>query len=125
MENLYIKATDYTPKIELDAQSGVFDIEGESYHDQTIVVYQPVIEWISQFIKEANVDVVFNFKMTYYNTITSRRFLEMFDLLEEYQERTKKNILINWFYGQNDVDILEGGKEFAIDTRLDFNFIAK
>ena len=49
----------------------------------------------------------------------------MFDLLEEYQTKTSKNVVINWYYGQNDIDILDGGKEFAIDTELKFNFIAK
>jgi hypothetical protein len=61
--------------------------------------------------------------MYYYNTSSSRRFLEIFDLLEDYQNNHNGTILVNWYYKENDLDMLESGEEYAEDTGLTFNLI--
>ena len=44
-------------------------------------------------------------------------------MLEDYQHQKDGNVTINWYYEENDVDMLESGEEYADDVELDFNLI--
>lgn len=122
MENLRIEATEFTPEIHFDAQNGVLTLSGDSYHDRTLEVFKPVVAWVQEFVDTTKLqEVTVNFKMAYYNTITSRRFLDILDLMEKFE--TKGGVaVINWYYTEKDSDMLESGREFADDTQLKFNY---
>lgn len=124
MENFSIKGSTYIPTVNFDAQSGVLEISGESYHEYTIEFFQPIFEWLNNFLVEPNRSFVFNFKMTYFNTSSSRRFLEVFDLLETYSKNKNGKVEVNWYYKEGDLDMLESGEEYADDVDLKFNFIS-
>lgn len=124
MDNLYIHPTDYTPEIVFDADSGILRIEGESYHEQSTVFYQPIISWLQQYLSQTDRIVEIHFKISYFNTLTSRRFIEILELFEGYDEKNKGQVKIFWHYNSSDVDMLESGKEFANETYLAFDFVA-
>lgn len=123
MENFYIKAANFIPEINFIAESGELSISGESYHEYTQEFYQPVFEWLRNYLATPGRTITFNFKMYYYNTSSSRRFLEIFDMLEDYQNNHNGTMIINWYYKENDLDMLESGEEYAEDTGLKFNLI--
>ncbi|TAD95548.1 MAG: DUF1987 domain-containing protein [Bacteroidetes bacterium] len=124
MENLHINATDYTPEIHLNAKTGILTISGESYHDQTMVIYKPVLEWLQEFLDSTEKEeVILNLKMTYYNTVSSRRFLEMIELLELYEQKRSIKAVVNWYYQKDDVDMLESGREYYDNVNLAFNLL--
>ncbi len=124
MENFLIKGSTYIPTINFDAQSNVLEVSGESYHEYTIEFFQPIFEWLNSYLAEPNKSFVFNFKMTYFNTSSSRRFLEIFDLLENYVKNKNGKVEVNWYYKEGDLDMLESGEEYADDVDLKFNFIS-
>jgi SiaC family regulatory phosphoprotein len=124
MENFLIKGSTYIPTINFDAQNSVLEISGESYHEYTIEFFQPIFEWLNGYLAEPNKSFVFNFKMTYFNTSSSRRFLEIFDLLENYVKNKHGKVEVNWYYKEGDLDMLESGEEYADDVDLKFNFIS-
>lgn len=124
MENFLIKGSTYIPTINFDAQNNVLEISGESYHEYTIEFFQPIFEWLNGYLAEPNKSFVFNFKMTYFNTSSSRRFLEIFDLLENYVKSKSGKVEVNWYYKEGDLDMLESGEEYADDVDLKFNFIS-
>jgi len=123
MENFSIVGSTYIPTVNFDAKTGIMEMSGESYHEYTIEFFQPILEWLQSFLKEPNKEITFNFKMTYFNTSSSRRFLEIFDMLEEYKKTKNGSVKINWFYKEGDVDMLESGEEYAEDVDLEFEFI--
>jgi hypothetical protein len=123
MENLYIRAENFIPEIDFDATAGVLNISGESYHEYTLEFFQPVFEWLKRYFQTPGRQITVNFRMTYYNTSTSRRFLEMLDLIEEYQTNKSGQIVINWYYKANDVDMMESGEEYREDTNLTINLL--
>lgn len=124
MENFLIKGSTYIPTINFDAQNNVLEISGESYHEYTIEFFQPIFEWLNNYLVEPNRSFVFNFKMTYFNTSSSRRFLEIFDLLENYVKNKSGKVEVNWYYKEGDLDMLESGEEYDDDVDLKFNFIS-
>ena len=44
MENFQIEGENYIPSVNFNADSGVLEISGESYHEYTIEFYQPIFE---------------------------------------------------------------------------------
>ena len=123
MENFQIEGENYIPSVNFNAESGVLEISGESYHEYTIEFYQPIFEWLRKYFETPGRKVVFNFKMTYFNTSSSRRFLEIFDLLEDYKKEKNGDVTVNWYYQKKDVDMLESGEEYSEDVDLNFNLI--
>jgi hypothetical protein len=123
MENFQIEGENYIPSVNFNAESGVLEISGESYHEYTIEFYQPIFEWLRKYFETPGRKVIFNFKMTYFNTSSSRRFLEIFDLLEDYKKEKNGDVTVNWYYQKEDVDMLESGEEYSEDVDLNFNLI--
>ncbi len=123
MEDLRIEATEFTPEIHFDATQGILNLSGDSYHDRTLEVFKPVVAWVQEFVEKTELkEVTVNFKMAYYNTITSRRFLDILDLMENFEAKGGRKVIINWYYTEKDSDMLESGREFADDTQLQFNY---
>ena len=123
MENFFIESSTYIPKIDFNSETNILLIEGESYHEYTVEFFQPVFEWLEKFLNEPGKDITMNFKMTYFNTSSSRRFLEVLNLLEEYQDEKDGKITVNWYYEEGDIDMLESGEEYEEDVNVDFNLI--
>ncbi|MCC5946668.1 MAG: DUF1987 domain-containing protein [Bernardetiaceae bacterium] len=123
MENFQIEGENYIPTVNFNADTGVLEISGESYHEYTIEFYQPIFEWLKNYLSEPNRKLVFNFRMTYFNTSSSRRFLEIFDMLEAYSKEKGGDVTINWYYQEEDIDMMESGEEYAEDVDLAFNLI--
>ncbi len=124
MENFQIEGENYIPTVNFNTETSVLEISGESYHEYTIEFFQPIFEWLNKYLEQEGRTIVFNFRMTYFNTSSSRRFLEIFDLLEDYNKSKNGNVTVNWYYEKDDVDMLESGEEYAEDVDLGFNLIA-
>ncbi len=123
MENLYIEKTKATPTVNFDAVSGVLEISGESYPENSMKFYQPVFSWLQQYLSETDSPIVFNFKLDYFNTSSSKCILNILEMLEDSHSKGRK-IDLNWYYQEEDDDMLENGQEFAEDMSLQFNFIS-
>jgi hypothetical protein len=123
MENFFIESSTYIPKIDFNSETDVLSIEGESYHEYTVEFFQPVFEWLNKYLTEPSKKITLNFKMTYFNTSSSRRFLEILNLLEEYQDDKEGDVVVNWYYEEGDIDMLESGEEYEEDVSIDFNLI--
>lgn len=124
MENFHLKGSTYIPKIDFDAESNILEISGESYHEYTQEFFQPVFEWLDEFLEESGKEITFNFRMTYFNTSSSRRFLEILTKLETYQREKSGSVTVNWYFEENDSDMKENGEEYADDVDLEFNILS-
>jgi len=138
MDKFHIKGSAYIPNINFDPDSGVLEIAGESYHEYTTEFYAPVFDWLENYLKDIGKEatpgkqVQMNFKMTYFNTSSSRRFIEILTMLEDYQKdqigkeqngESSDYVIVNWYYEENDVDMQESGEEYEEDVDLKFNLI--
>lgn len=124
MENFYIEGSDYIPEVDLNAETGVFIISGESYHEYTLEFFEPIFEWLKKYTEDEGKNIELNFRMSYFNTSSSRRFLEIMNLLEDYHFNKEGNVVVNWYYEKTDLDMLESGEEYAEDVKLEFNLIS-
>ncbi|MDX2301651.1 MAG: DUF1987 domain-containing protein [Microscillaceae bacterium] len=101
-ENFYIEKSNYIPSVDFNAETGILNISGKSYHEYTLEFFEPIFDWLKRYTAEGGKKVELNFRMSYFNTSPSRRFLEIMNLLETYQLNKNKQVTINWFYDDDD-----------------------
>ncbi len=123
MNSIKYIGTDDTPSITLDAQSGTFELAGRSMPEDVTSFYSPILEWIDKYSQEPNEHTVFNFKLTYFNTASSKLILDILVKLEEIQENGHE-LLVHWFYPDIDEDMKEAGEEYAEMIEIPFELIA-
>jgi len=125
MESLYINdypGQIYYPVIRFDYKTGVCEMSGESYMEETYKFYQPVIQWLEEYTK-SNKSVEFNIKLTYFNTSSSRSILELLGILKKFTDNGGQ-LKINWYYNEQDPDMVGEIAGFEGETGLKINSVA-
>jgi len=111
-----------TPNINLNYKTGICEISGESFPENTTGFYNPVIEWLDQYMFVEKKTIQINFKLTYFNTSSSKSLYDLLMQLKKYQDEGG-GIIINWYCESWDVDLLEEIEDFVISTNLKINII--
>ena len=125
MENLHIAATRTSPEIRFDCEKGVLDIKGESFPEDTAEFYNPILSWVGEYVKSEEKEVTVNMEIIYFNSSSSKIFMDLFDILNEAAGKGKK-ITLNWIYDQENENALIAGEEFKKDLEsLLFNLVPK
>lgn len=112
MEVIKILGTDDTPGITLDAQNEIFEIAGRSLPEDVASFYDPVLNWLNEYAESPNKKTNFNFKLTYFNTASSKVLLDILMKLEEIHEAGHE-VLVKWYSPDDDEDMQEAGEEYA------------
>ncbi len=114
IRNIYV-----SPKVEFNAESGLCEISGESFLEETNKFYEPLVEWIEQYTKTGK-PITFNIKLTYFNTSSSKWLVRILYILSEYKKKGGK-VQINWYIFKDDIDLIEDIKDFTEDVGVDIN----
>ena len=115
MENFKMEKTKYTPDVDFNGQSGVLNITGKSYPENTFEMYRPITQWVKDYFRETkNEKTIINLKLTYLNSSSLKAYFDMFDILEE-ALKSGKSMEINWIYESDDDIIEETGEDFIED----------
>ena len=123
MENYFVKGSEESPTVSLNADTGIMEISESSYPEYTNEIYNPLLEWLEEYMATANRKVTFNFRLDYFNTSTSFRFQQIINLLNEYHTSKKGQVVVNWFYQDGDIDMQENGEDYAKDAKMPFNLV--
>jgi hypothetical protein len=122
MEALDIRATNDTPKVLLDPENNIFEISGRSLPEDVVSFYQPVLDWLDEYKAEPLDSIEFVFKYVYFNTATSKLVMDILIRLEEIK-KSGKEVVVMWFYEQDDEDMLDLGEEFSENVDVPFEII--
>jgi len=126
MKTLQIEATKYTPEIALNAETHTLSIKGKSYPENTFEFYEPVIQWLGAYFEQEPLPLTtINMDIIYFNSSSSKLFFDLFDLVEEAQEKGQE-IIVNWYYDAENESAQEAGEDFKEDFEdMAFNIIQK
>ncbi len=126
MENIDIKGFKddfFIPTVNFDADKGICEISGESYLEETIDFYNPLIKWLEEYTNSGKfTSLTFNFKLTYYNTSSSKRIVDILLILRAFEE-SGNDLTVNWFYEEDDLDIVEEVEDFMKISKLDIELL--
>jgi len=112
MNPIVISATEDTPGVRLDAAGDIFEISGRSLPEDVIKFYKPILDWLEEYAQSPNAHTVFDFKLSYFNTASSKIILDILMKLEGMHD-AGKSISIKWHFPSDDEDMEEAGKEYA------------
>lgn len=123
MEVIKIVGTDDTPSVTMDVANEIFEISGRSLPEDVASFYEPIIDWLERYSEEATGKTVFNFKLVYFNTASSKMLLDILLKLEEMYE-SGKEVLVRWHFPEDDEDMEEAGEEYADIVEVPFEQIS-
>ena len=112
MNPIIINATEDTPGVQFDANNNIFLISGRSLPEDVSKFYNPILEWLDEYAKQPNDETVFDFKLSYFNTASSKIILDIMMKLENIHNNGQ-NISIKWHFPSDDEDMMEAGEEYA------------
>jgi hypothetical protein len=119
MENYIAKQSKYTPSIEFDISLQTLTIKGESYPENAIEVYQPLINTIDQYFSEGHEKLHIELNLDYLNTSSSKMMTDFIGLLQKHNDLGAKIDLL-WYYPFEDEDCREMCEVFLEDVSFDY-----
>ena len=122
MDNLKIVGDKYTLEIDFDAATGVLRMAGSSYPENAAEFFKPIYNWLGKYISEVGKSLCLNFELDYLNTSSTKCIMDVLEILEMYQ-KDDDFVEVNWYYPEDDEDILEIGEEIVEDIDLQVKFI--
>jgi hypothetical protein len=106
-EDLEIEKTRYTPYIRL--REGEIFFEGRSVLSDPYLLYQPVYDWIREYVHTKNDPTKIILKFEYINTSSMKWIFEILKLFLENPEM-KNQLNITWYFEEGDEDMRELGE---------------
>lgn len=123
MENLEQEGSFKLPTLSLNADTGVLELEGKSIPERTAEFYDPILEWIDEYMKNPKEETTLNIKLEYCNSSSTRYLMDILERLEGmYKEG--KTVVINWYYEEDDEDMLDLGESYSVPLTIPINMIS-
>ncbi len=104
--NLYIEPSTKTPQVDFNALTGELILSGRSIPENATEVYQPVLDWINEYIKEAKQNTNLRLNLEYFNTATSIWLAKIVRSLSKI-ERAESMLMIHLYFGIEEFDSMD------------------
>lgn len=131
MNNLIIPATDFTPSVIFQIESGHMELSGVSRPEDVAGFYEGPLEWLSKLeesiqekpeFKYELPELRFSFKMTYFNSGSSKYMIQILRTLRNLI-RKGVDVNIDWYFEEGDDKMQDDGEDLAEAVELNFNYI--
>lgn len=117
-----IDGTEEQPTIILDKASSRLEFHGKSMLEDARAFFKPVMEWIDEYSVNPNERTEVIYKMTYFNTSSSKLILDMMRKFA-YIYENGHDIEVHWYYTEDDEDMLEAGEIYAERVKVPIKLI--
>jgi hypothetical protein len=123
MESLILEPKFDTPQVKMSEEDGKMEISGKSLPEDAASFYKPILSWLNKYATRAKPSTEFTFKLSYFNTASSKLILDIMMILEKIHNEGKE-VCVNWNYNINDEDMKEAGEEYSELVDVHFNHIS-
>ena len=120
-----ISPTKNTPEVILDPK-GTIKLTGRLIPENAEDFFNPIEAWINEyFCNPAEITCV-EIYLEYINSVGTKYLLDLIHKITHiHLRKNNKKFIINWYYKNEDEDILEKGTFFSSDLDVPFNFIKR
>lgn len=122
MEPISITGTPKTPTVNFDSEKGKVEIKGRSIPENSIEFYKPMVDWLEQYLSNPATLTEVNIQLEYFNTSSSKCILDVFKKLEAIY-KSGNEVIINWYYEEDDEDMLEAGEDYQSIIKIPFKMV--
>ncbi|MDC1188199.1 DUF1987 domain-containing protein [Flavobacteriales bacterium] len=122
MGKISIDGTSKTPTVLFDSENGVMELKGRSIPENSIEFYKPIVESLDDYAKGPKDKTKVEIQLEYFNTSSSKCILDLFKKLEAIHKGGNE-VAINWYYEEDDEDMLEAGEDYQAIIKVPFTMI--
>ena len=119
MEELVIEGSPKTPTIKFNPSTGHLLVSGRSIPENSIEFYKPLIDILEEYNGNSQANTKVDIQLEYFNTSSSKCILDVFKKLEAINSGSSE-VVINWFYEEDDEDMLEAGEDYQAIINVPF-----
>lgn len=122
MKPLNFKGSSFTPIVKLNYEEGTLEIKGRAVIEDPAIYFKPVTDWIMEYVTKPQKTTTLNLNLDYMNTgfvIILQQIILEFQQIKE----NGFNVIINWYYDNDDEYSKEVGEEMALTTSMQINSI--
>ena len=123
MDILSIKGTSQYPEVLLDMKAGKLEFSGNSLPEDAKGFFEPILDWINNYLEYPAEETTITFKMIYYNTPSSKIIFQILKKFESIHGK-KSKVKVIWHYPDDDIDMKESGHDFSENIKVLFELIA-
>ena len=119
MQDLYIKGESgdfFIPKVAFNATTGICELSGESFLENTFEFYDQIKSWFEDYFKTKR-PIFFELRLNYFNTASSKSLLDLFMMLKDYKDEGNE-VYVKWFYSAEDEQLLMDIEDFEDVSEL-------
>jgi hypothetical protein len=118
-----ISSTKNTPEVILDPK-GIIKLTGRLIPGNAEYFFNPIEDWLNEYFKNPADITTVEICIEYINSTGTTYLLDLIHKITHIRllKNTKK-FIINWYYKDEDEDMLEKGRFFSTDLNVSFNFI--
>jgi len=116
-----IAATQSTPQVILDPD-GVIIIKGRSMNKNAAGFYKQIESWIDVYVFNPAEITRVDIYLEYFNSINSKIFTALLRKISEVRLKDKE-FIINWYYEEDDEDILDQGENISSVLNIPIHLI--
>lgn len=122
MKALIIEGKRDTPKVHLDKDGKKYEISGCSLPEDSNAFFAPILDWLEEFEASPEPEFIFDFKLDYFNTSSSKVFLDILTILERIK-KAGNDVNIKWYFDEDDEDMEMAGEEYDNLIEVPFELI--
>jgi hypothetical protein len=120
MDHLVIAQTEQTPHVSF-LSNGLMEISGKSIDEDSQEFWNPVVSWVKTYSLKPSTKTCLNLFIESLDTSSSTALVELLYLLKE-MIKEGNEVHVHWNYEENDLDMLELGKDMEQLTQIGFEF---
>ena len=118
-----ILPTKNTPEVILDPK-GTIKLTGRLIPENEEDFFKPIEEWIDEYFNSPADITIVEICLEYINSAGTKYLLYIIRKITHiHLKKNKKKFVINWYYRDEDEDMLEKGRFFSSSLDLPFHFI--
>jgi hypothetical protein len=117
-----ISESERTPKIFMDKDQGLIKFSGRAMPDNAKSFFEPLLKWIEKYIDSPKDKTYVCFDLEYFNSAASKMILQIIKTLKQLRDR-EHELTIDWYYMEDDDDMLDSGRTFEDLADLNFEYV--
>ena len=123
MDNLEIEGAFKNPAVSFDANAGLLKLEGKSIPERAGEFYQPLLEWLEEYLLEEHELTTVDLNLEYCNSSSTRYILDILEKLEAFAKKGNE-VKVFWKYEEDDEDMHDLGQSYQESLELKIDLVA-
>ncbi len=119
MSDIHTSQTPSTPSVHTDRAQGLVSMAGESYPENPFEFFQPLIDWVGDYLDTETRPLTLELELIYLNTSSIRAMMDIFDRMEE-AHAAGRAVKVRWTYEPENERVGELAEEFKEDCSFPF-----